>query len=126
MSDSEEESESEESEESELEESEEEVESESEESEPEESEEEVESESEESEPEESEEVEPETEIRPIKRQKIKHSTLDIYVTDSCTICLEQYRGKESICVLDSCSHIFHSACVNPWINQLKGCPICRV
>ena len=46
---------------------------------------------------------------------------------NCTICLEEYKSDESVCVL-KCNHIFHETCIRDFfkknINSLK-CPNCN-
>lgn len=43
---------------------------------------------------------------------------------SCSICLEEYKKNEKI-FLSNCEHIFHSKCINSWLNNNITCPICR-
>jgi E3 ubiquitin-protein ligase RNF115/126 len=43
---------------------------------------------------------------------------------SCPICSEDF--KEGITVTQiQCSHFFHDACVLPWLEMKRSCPICR-
>ena len=42
----------------------------------------------------------------------------------CSICLEELNNGHKNRVLQ-CGHIFHSACVDPWIKQNFNCPYCR-
>ena len=42
--------------------------------------------------------------------------------EPCAICLEPPQEEE--CTL-SCGHMFHSACIWPWLIENKTCPICR-
>lgn len=43
---------------------------------------------------------------------------------SCPICSEDFvLGNEALRL--PCSHIFHDACVMPWLEMKQNCPICR-
>jgi len=42
--------------------------------------------------------------------------------DECSICMEPARDNA---VLTRCNHRFHSACVTPWLNSHRTCPMCR-
>lgn len=41
----------------------------------------------------------------------------------CPICFESM--TENL-IAACCSHLFHSACLNTWLEQKKTCPVCRV
>ncbi|KAF7125816.1 hypothetical protein CNMCM5793_002109 [Aspergillus hiratsukae] len=44
----------------------------------------------------------------------------------CSICMEQLMGEEDVRPLP-CEHIFHPACVDPWLTRYHtSCPLCRV
>ena len=43
----------------------------------------------------------------------------------CTICLGDYKERDMLRVLPDCGHIFHQACVDPWLMLHSTCPICR-
>lgn len=45
--------------------------------------------------------------------------------DSCAICLEKYTFQEVTHML-SCQHRFHAQCIDPWLQEHKECPICKV
>lgn len=45
--------------------------------------------------------------------------------DSCSICLGEFRQDECIRVLAECTHIFHMACINKWLEHHPNCPLCR-
>ena len=53
------------------------------------------------------------------------------VSGTCSICLNDFskagrRGGaiEEIGLFD-CNHVFHSNCINQWLNQHNSCPLCR-
>ncbi|KAL1557460.1 RING-type E3 ubiquitin transferase [Salvia divinorum] len=43
----------------------------------------------------------------------------------CTICLEEYRDGERRATLDACSHRYHAACIERWLQGNDNCPLCR-
>ncbi|KAG9452315.1 hypothetical protein H6P81_005219 [Aristolochia fimbriata] len=45
----------------------------------------------------------------------------------CSICLEELREDESTKTVTRtpCSHLFHSECLLPWLNNANTCPVCR-
>ncbi|RKP10159.1 hypothetical protein THASP1DRAFT_28062 [Thamnocephalis sphaerospora] len=43
----------------------------------------------------------------------------------CTICLEDYAEKETVCLLPICHHVFHEECVQSWLKLNQACPLCR-
>lgn len=44
--------------------------------------------------------------------------------DNCVICMENINKNEK-CKKLICGHIFHSNCVDTWLNRVLECPICR-
>ncbi len=43
---------------------------------------------------------------------------------ACVICLENFQQSDDRTTLP-CAHVFHTACVNPWIASNRTCPTCR-
>ncbi|UZJ54274.1 hypothetical protein CBS101457_003594 [Exobasidium rhododendri] len=43
---------------------------------------------------------------------------------SCSICLEDYRGKDKVMSLP-CHHAFHADCATAWLKTARTCPCCR-
>uniref|UniRef100_A0A663MQE8 RING-type E3 ubiquitin transferase n=1 Tax=Athene cunicularia TaxID=194338 RepID=A0A663MQE8_ATHCN len=41
----------------------------------------------------------------------------------CAICLEEFSEGQELRII-SCSHEFHRACVDPWLQQHHTCPLC--
>ena len=42
----------------------------------------------------------------------------------CAICLERFNSEVEVIILP-CIHIFHSSCINDWMEKQKNCPICK-
>ncbi|XP_029318598.1 E3 ubiquitin-protein ligase RNF128-like [Cottoperca gobio] len=45
-------------------------------------------------------------------------------SDMCAVCLESYKAGELVTVL-TCEHIFHKACIEPWLLERRTCPMCK-
>ncbi|KAJ8750157.1 hypothetical protein K2173_014072 [Erythroxylum novogranatense] len=43
----------------------------------------------------------------------------------CAICLGEFEEKESVKMIPSCEHIFHSDCIDTWLKLHVTCPVCR-
>ncbi|XP_066359358.1 RING-H2 finger protein ATL80-like [Miscanthus floridulus] len=44
----------------------------------------------------------------------------------CIICLSEYEEKDMLRILPYCSHNFHMACIDLWLEQNSTCPVCRI
>ncbi|KAK1879087.1 E3 ubiquitin-protein ligase RNF126 [Dissostichus eleginoides] len=42
----------------------------------------------------------------------------------CPVCKEDYSVEENVRQLP-CNHLFHNACIVPWLEQHDTCPVCR-
>ncbi|KAJ8900526.1 hypothetical protein K2173_025303 [Erythroxylum novogranatense] len=46
--------------------------------------------------------------------------------ESCAVCLYEFEGGDEIRRLKNCKHIFHRACLDPWMDHDNNtCPLCR-
>ena len=43
----------------------------------------------------------------------------------CSVCQEDLKEGERIRTLRRCQHLFHAACLEPWILEHASCPMCR-
>ncbi|KAF3329831.1 RING-H2 finger protein ATL70-like protein [Carex littledalei] len=43
----------------------------------------------------------------------------------CSVCLADYKDTDVLRVLPDCGHMFHVACVDPWLRSRPTCPVCR-
>ncbi|KAJ1435782.1 Zinc finger, RING-type [Sesbania bispinosa] len=49
----------------------------------------------------------------------------ISISSSCSICLGDYKESDMLRLLPDCGHLYHLACVDPWLRLHSTCPICR-
>ncbi|OMO59948.1 Zinc finger, RING-type [Corchorus capsularis] len=66
-------------------------------------------------------------ISPLKvkvKVKVKESH-DQQAEDCCVVCLEQLAEVGSQVSQMPCSHQFHTACIQTWLNNSHYCPLCR-
>ena len=53
--------------------------------------------------------------------------IEIGDSGTCTICLDDYRERETLIELPKCGHLFHPKCIFPWLlNRSRLCPICKM
>ena len=45
--------------------------------------------------------------------------------EPCSICLENFDGKNKEKYVLFCNHYFHRSCVNKWLVKHNSCPLCR-
>ncbi|KAJ9190528.1 hypothetical protein P3X46_001716 [Hevea brasiliensis] len=43
----------------------------------------------------------------------------------CSICLSDYRSKDTIRCIPDCHHCFHADCIDEWLKMSATCPLCR-
>ncbi|KAJ9164292.1 hypothetical protein P3X46_023888 [Hevea brasiliensis] len=43
----------------------------------------------------------------------------------CSICLSEYKPKETLKTIPECQHCFHVDCIDEWLRLNATCPICR-
>ena len=46
-------------------------------------------------------------------------------TGFCTICQEDLAEGERVRVLRACQHMYHQACIDPWLHEKGDCALCR-
>lgn len=46
-------------------------------------------------------------------------------SDTCVICLEEFKNDKNNLINLGCKHRFHTQCLKDWIKHNKKCPICR-
>jgi len=42
----------------------------------------------------------------------------------CAVCIDAYKPGDVVTVL-TCDHIFHKACIEPWLLEKRTCPMCK-
>lgn len=47
-----------------------------------------------------------------------------YKYNTCSICLEEFSNSVTVAKL-GCNHIFHTSCINRWLNEDNFCPNCK-
>jgi hypothetical protein len=67
--------------------------------------------------------------KPLKKKKSTLKSEKLKVVDesnsSCSICLENFEVGATVKSL-KCSHVFHSECLDKWIEVSNACPLCKV
>jgi len=58
------------------------------------------------------------------RIKVNNETIDEEKNETCTICFDCFKKNEKASTL-SCSHMFHTKCIQEWGYYKPNCPICR-
>lgn len=43
----------------------------------------------------------------------------------CTICQDELKDGDRVRTIRSCQHLFHAACLDPWLISKRNCPLCR-
>ncbi|XP_020211800.1 putative RING-H2 finger protein ATL69 [Cajanus cajan] len=75
----------------------------------------------------------------IDRMGLDESTMESYETlvlgesrrvpclsdGCCTICLSDYKTKETIRCVPECAHCFHADRIDEWLRMNRTCPLCR-
>lgn len=59
-------------------------------------------------------------VRTLKRDD-EETASDVHM---CAVCIESYKAGEVVTVL-TCDHIFHKACIEPWLLERRTCPMCK-
>lgn len=59
-------------------------------------------------------------VRTLKRED-EETTSESHM---CAVCIESYKAGEVVTVL-TCDHIFHKACIEPWLLERRTCPMCK-
>ncbi|XP_062379172.1 RING finger protein 150a [Sardina pilchardus] len=45
--------------------------------------------------------------------------------DNCAVCIEGYKPNDVVRILP-CRHVFHKYCVDPWLQDHRTCPMCKM
>ncbi|MBN3297173.1 RING finger protein 150a [Amia ocellicauda] len=56
------------------------------------------------------------------RKGDKETELDF---DNCAVCIEGYKPNDVVRILP-CRHLFHKNCVDPWLQDHRTCPMCKM
>ncbi|XP_030595875.1 RING finger protein 150a [Archocentrus centrarchus] len=46
-------------------------------------------------------------------------------SDNCAVCIEGYKPNDVVRILP-CRHFFHKHCVDPWLQDHRTCPMCKM
>jgi len=44
--------------------------------------------------------------------------------DTCAVCIDAYKPGDVLSIL-TCNHLFHKACIEPWLLEHRTCPMCK-
>lgn len=42
----------------------------------------------------------------------------------CAVCIDSYKAGDVVTAL-TCEHVFHKACIEPWLLERRTCPMCK-
>ena len=56
--------------------------------------------------------------------KFKFENLQREINETCRICCVEYGGANEVILL-KCTHMFHTKCLQSWIEKNGSCPCCR-
>lgn len=59
----------------------------------------------------------------LPRRKFRQTRSTMH--ESCHICLCDFENGQELYRLTTCKHDFHTACLQPWVEKHKTCPVCR-
>ncbi|XP_026105196.1 RING finger protein 150-like [Carassius auratus] len=45
--------------------------------------------------------------------------------DNCAVCIKDYKPNDVVRILP-CRHVFHKNCVDPWLQDHRTCPMCKM
>ncbi|KAJ0235854.1 RING-H2 finger protein ATL81 [Hirschfeldia incana] len=45
--------------------------------------------------------------------------------DQCSICLIDFMDDDTMRLISTCNHFFHTICIDLWFESHKTCPVCR-
>ncbi|KAJ4917069.1 RING-H2 finger protein ATL81 [Raphanus sativus] len=45
--------------------------------------------------------------------------------DQCSICLLDFMDDDTMRLISTCNHFFHTICIDLWFESHKTCPVCR-
>lgn len=43
----------------------------------------------------------------------------------CPVCLSEFEEAEIVKAIPYCDHVFHSTCIDRWLQSHVSCPVCR-
>jgi len=43
----------------------------------------------------------------------------------CAVCLNEFQEDETLRLLPKCDHVFHTECIDAWLDGHSTCPVCR-
>ncbi|XP_075488121.1 E3 ubiquitin-protein ligase ATL31-like [Primulina tabacum] len=55
----------------------------------------------------------------VKDHKIGKGALE------CAVCLNEFEEKETLRLIPKCDHVFHTECIDTWLESHVTCPVCR-
>uniref|UniRef100_A0A3Q4M2Y2 Ring finger protein 130 n=1 Tax=Neolamprologus brichardi TaxID=32507 RepID=A0A3Q4M2Y2_NEOBR len=63
-------------------------------------------------------------IGKLKTRTVKKGDKDTE-SNHCAVCIEVYQLNDVVRILP-CKHVFHKACVDPWLKEHCTCPMCKL
>jgi hypothetical protein len=65
-----------------------------------------------------------TAVDDLKQAPLTPTSPCVVAGKTCVVCLDDLQTGQSATTLP-CNHVYHAACLRPWLRRANACPTCR-